>query len=309
MPAFDRCRRPRGAAASIFAPRDASEDTMPRFARLLVATDLSARSDRAVERAVLLAAETGARLTVLHVVDEDLPSRLAERHGEEARIVIVEQLSALPKASRTIETKVVSGRCPDAILRAAEAEESELIVLGAHRNETSRPVFVGRTAERVVRGGRWPVLLVSRRAHDAYRRVVVGVDFSVYSRRAVDLAMRAAPGAEFHLVHAFAVPFAGFLGEDGGPAAGRYRHQLAETIREEFGAFLAAVPGTPGRCQPIIREGSAREVLHQEVDGLRPDLLVIGTHGRTGVAHALLGSVAEDMLAAPPCDVLVVKAW
>ena len=58
-----------------------------------------------------------------------------------------------------------------------------------------------------------------------------------------------------------------------------------------------------------MEEGAVREVIGRQVSRLNPDLLVIGTHGRTGVAHAFLGSVAEDLLKNPPCDVLVVKAW
>lgn len=283
---------------------------MTELARLLVATDLSARSDRAVERASLLAAERGARLTVLHVVDEDLPVRLAERHRDEARQAIAGQIAALPKPPKGIDTKIVIGRRSDEILRAAAADDVDLIVMGLHRNETSRPMFRGTTAEQVARHGHWPVLMVSQRAREAYRRVVVGIDFSVFSRRAVDAALRAAPAAEHHLVHAFAVPFAGFLGEGGGGAAGsRYARQMQESIRDEFAGFLAALARKPLHCEEIIREGSPRQVLREEAERLKADLLVVGTHGRTGVAHAVLGSVAEDLLGTPPCDVLVAKAW
>jgi nucleotide-binding universal stress UspA family protein len=55
--------------------------------------------------------------------------------------------------------------------------------------------------------------------------------------------------------------------------------------------------------------GRAPEVIRAEVERLRPDLLIVGTHGRTGVPHAIIGSVAEDLLSAPPCDVMAVKAW
>ena len=59
----------------------------------------------------------------------------------------------------------------------------------------------------------------------------------------------------------------------------------------------------------VICHGDPRSVLRTEVDRLTPDLLVLGTHGRVGISHALLGSVAEDFLNKPPCDVLAVKAW
>ena len=80
-------------------------------------------------------------------------------------------------------------------------------------------------------------------------------------------------------------------------------------IEDEMAGFLAGIKGSPPRIEQIMEEGVAREVIARQVDLLKPELLVIGTHGRTGVAHALLGSVAEDVLNNPPCDVLVVKAW
>ncbi len=86
------------------------------------------------------------------------------------------------------------------------------------------------------------------------------------------------------------------------------RKQMKSMLEDEMQALLASLP-TPPNLQTVMREGTVREVISEQVKTLRPDLLVIGTHGRTGVAHALLGSVAEDLLSDPPCDVLAVKAW
>ena len=80
-------------------------------------------------------------------------------------------------------------------------------------------------------------------------------------------------------------------------------------IDEEMATFLASLEVNEPKLHRVMQEGSAQEVLHRQISRLEPDLLVIGTHGRTGVAHAFLGSVAEDLLRAPPCDVLAVKAW
>lgn len=277
--------------------------------RLLVASDLSGRSDRAVERAVLLAGGLGAKLTVLHVVDDDLPASIADRRRDEARLLLSEQLDGLKNAPMAREVKIVFGSHADTILAVADADDVDLIVLGVHRNESSRPMFLGTTAERVVRAGRWPVLMVKNRPSAPYRDVMVAVDFSIYSRCALDLAVHAAPAARFHLIHAFNFPFRGFLAGHEGAGSKRYERQMTEQIRGEFAAFLAAAPRKPGRHEEIVREGSAREILHEELERIHPDLLALGTHGRAGVAHAFLGSVAEDMLTAPPCDVLVAKAW
>ena len=65
----------------------------------------------------------------------------------------------------------------------------------------------------------------------------------------------------------------------------------------------------PGRLHKVLAHGEVHQVLSREVERLKPDLLAMGTHGRTGIAHAFLGSIAEDLLGRPPCDALAVKAW
>jgi nucleotide-binding universal stress UspA family protein len=75
--------------------------------------------------------------------------------------------------------------------------------------------------------------------------------------------------------------------------------------------FLSGLEGNlSGRSiGQVITHGDPHDVIREQVDALGIDLLVMGTHGRTGVAHAVLGSVAESFLTNPPCDVVAVKAW
>ena len=107
------------------------------------------------------------------------------------------------------------------------------------------------------------------------------------------------------------MPFKGFLhgAETRRDVSEQHRAQFDRMIEDEMATFLSGKLKNAPRLECIMKEGSPREVINQQVNDLKPDLLVIGTHGRTGVAHAFLGSVAEDILKNPPCDVLVVKAW
>ena len=84
---------------------------------------------------------------------------------------------------------------------------------------------------------------------------------------------------------------------------------MNRTVEEELAAFLARLGDRLPPHKRLVVEGSASEVLLHLAGRLPADLLVAGTHGRTGVAHALLGSVAEDLLLQAHCDVLVAKAW
>jgi nucleotide-binding universal stress UspA family protein len=280
--------------------------------KFLIATDLSARSDRALERAVMLAKEHDAHLTIVHVVDEDLPPALADSQQSAAENAIRKQLDALTAAEPVdVSAEIVFGRPHIATLGMAEKMEAEMIILGVHRKDAFKDLFRGTTAERIVRGSAVPVLLVKDRPDNPYQRIMVAVDFSVFSRRAVEFAVRFAPSGAFHLVHAYDIPFRGFLYGQGTRKDVSEQHQLRfeQMIEQEMAAFLKGLQPKAPKMERVLEEGSARDVIHQEVERLKPDLLVVGTHGRTGVAQALLGSIAEDLLSQPPSDVLAVKAW
>jgi nucleotide-binding universal stress UspA family protein len=228
---------------------------------------------------------------------------------DDARAAIADHFATLPDANAVpTDIKLVFGKDHEDILEIAETLGADLIVLGVHRNE-SRELFGGTTAERVIRIGIRPVLMVKTRPQGFYRRVIVGVDFSDCSRRAVEFAARLIPDGEFHLVHAFDVPFKGFLtGDDTRSAVSKsHQEQMDQFVGENFSALQAILQATPARLFQVVRQGFVRQVIQEQVDRLKPDLLVLGTHGRSGIAHAMLGSVAEDVLSSPPCDVLAVR--
>lgn len=279
---------------------------------IVMATDLSARSDRALERAISIAQVHDADLTIVHVVDDELPESLADAHESAARLTIQRDVDRLVTGDGSrVSTKVVFGQAYVDILEISEKAEADLIVLGMHRENMLKDMFRGTTVERVIRVGNIPVLLVKDRVIAPYQRAMVGVDFSVYSRRAVEFAVKFVPEGQFYLVHAYDVPFKGFLyGQDTRREVSKQQQaKFDQMIEGEMATFLSSLEGNPPRLERIMKEGMARQVVDNQVTQLKPDLLVIGTHGRTGAAHAFLGSVAEDILKNPPCDVLVVKAW
>lgn len=286
---------------------------MTCMTHILVATDLSARSDRAVARAVALARDSNAKLTIVHAVDDELPGRIADRLRDDAEKAIAGLVSSLPgTASLKPEVHVVFGRDYQEILRAAEDTGADFIVLGVHRDESSRRMFGGTTAERVIRGGTRPVLMVRERSVGGYKRIMIGVDFSVYSRRAIEFALRLNPEAEFDLLHVFHLPFQGFIGggrERRHEVSKKHEEMMAHVVRHEIDTLFSMLETKPAKYNRLVKEGAVSETIREQVAERKPDLLVVGTHGRTGVVNALLGSVAQDLLSRPPCDVLAVPAW
>ncbi len=278
--------------------------------RILAATDLSARSDRAVRRAALLARRAGATLTLLHAVDDEQPPSLAQLEQHEAERLLHAQVAGLPELDGMhLAARVELGDPHAVILHAAEATDADLLVLGEHRRRPLRDWFIGTTVERVVRRGRRPVLLVHQPAAGPYRRVLVATDFSATSARALRaaLGMGLLEAAEVTLLHAHEGPAMQGIGLANLPepearaqveaAAAGARRRL-EDFAGEFALERAPLL--------VVEEGRPGHVIGQVVERRRPELVVVGTAGAGLLRQSLLGSVAAEVLGGLACDVLAV---
>lgn len=279
---------------------------------IMVASDLSARSDRALTRGAMIADQHQARLVAVHVVDEELPAGMADRQVEDANRLLRASLVSLPKATeRVSEVRIVVGEPYQTILAEAEKLDADLVVIGQHRKDFLLDLFRGSTGERIIRFGNRPVLVVKSAAAHRYVSLLAAVDFSPPSRRAVEVAVKLAPDSDLKLVHAFDIPFRGLLfgGASMEQLAKRHQQQFQEMIEAQTRDFLSTLRVPVTLRQVIAREGGPQEAVLAVVGETRADLLVVGTHGRSGVGRALLGSVAEGLLAQAPCDVLAVRGW
>lgn len=278
---------------------------------ILAATDFSTRSQRALRRAGLLARDSGAELTLVHVVDDDQPSDLVALERREAERILGEQIDAIPELQGLQpRAQVVEGDPFDGILRAAASTGADLIVMGAHRKQLLRDILVGTTIERVIRMGPSPVLMVNKEVDQPYRTALAAVHLSEPSVNAIGAgrALGLPGGARLALVHAFQplakgqMFYAGLSREtiDGYVADERQR------ATKELIAFMEA-NGIDDRGRSMhVEEGAPFEVISKAVEQVKPDVLIIGTHGRTGIAKALLGSVTEEVLRSLDVDILAV---
>ncbi|MCA9058412.1 MAG: universal stress protein [Planctomycetaceae bacterium] len=142
-------------------------------------------------------------------------------------------------------------------------------------------------------------------------RVLVATDFSDYSRPALDYgsAIAARFGAQLHLLHVVADP-AMLIPESHAFTVEAMQAQ-SEALVEDAKKRLTELPGDGwDDGKPVIREVRTGAVFLEIIDYARTqeiDLLVIGTHGRSGLMHVLMGSVAEKIVRKSPCPVLTVK--
>jgi len=266
--------------------------------RILLATDLTVRSDRAAARARQLRTRFGAALTVLHVLDADLPEDIQQRRRQEARDLLER---AFPggdgEGGPETSIQVASGVEHEVI--ESRGREHDLIVLGTHRARF-RDAFIGTTSERILRRARRPVLVVRDEALTPYGRVAVGVDFSDAARRAITAAADLAGNANFVLVHALDVPYQSFISEES-----RRRAAADPALYDAMDRLAVELPEA-GDIRRLVRVGEPVPTLQAVVQEVGADLLAVGTQGRGAVGRALLGSVAERMLATLPCDTLAV---
>jgi len=139
------------------------------------------------------------------------------------------------------------------------------------------------------------------------RRILVATDFSDTADRALDyaVALAAALGAEIVLVHAYEVPVYAF--PDGAfLATTEISERLAEAARTALDSALASRAASKVPMRGVLRTGTPWTEIEAVATEEKADLVIVGTHGRKGIARALLGSVAEKVVRTAPCPVLSV---
>ncbi|WP_164871652.1 universal stress protein [Solirhodobacter olei] len=279
--------------------------------QILVATDLSERSDRAVSRACLLARQTGAALHILHVVDEELPAPVAEADIAAAEAGLTELASAGRNfAGLDAKVEISPGDAWRTIVEKADYLDADLVVMGSHRQRGVAGMFEGTTLERVARVSRRAVLRVTARALGPYGRAVVGVDFSVCARQAARLAFELAPEGAVSLVHAYHVPYRALTMRTGpeGDLSKAEKDEIEAELAEPIATFVRETAPAGREVRSLVAEGAPDHVLRTQVAAMKADLLCLGYHARSWLRDAVLGSTAREMLADCPCDLLLAPA-
>lgn len=277
-------------------------DTLP--AAILVATDMSPRGDRALARAVDLAAAFGARLSVLHVVDEDLPAPLRATLIPQAERLLAEQVAALPGAAEVAWTvTVMAGVDVAAIVEQAEQRDAGLVVLGMHREHPFRGIVFGTTAERVMRSGHCPVLVA---------RAPIAVPTATSWRR---WTTRGRPGGRWSPPRAAGPrpPCRRCMWRTcpaplDAPADAAFAAEPRPAWPAHLAPALADVEAATGRRPALLVQSGddVADALRTLADRFAADLVAVGSAAGNRPMRALLGGTAERILDAAPCDVLVV---
>ena len=272
---------------------------------ILVASDLSVRSDRAMRRAAQLASETGAKLNIVHVVDSAMPPDLAETVRAQAAKTLQDQLRACcPDAAPDNDIHVVIGDPLEDVIAQAINVAAELIVVGIHRERHYLDLIKQTTMERLIRASTVPVLLVSQTGKQPYSHILCAIDMSHAAAQAITMARRIAPAARLSLFHAYHVPYRRLTDPSDAAATTIPFRKEAEEQFAQWAADNALPADLPA---PRFIDASPTVALDQVLAEGTPDLLALGAHSRSNLGRYMLGGFTSTLIRNPPCDLLVAR--
>jgi len=280
------------------------------FRSILAATDLGCRSDVIVRSAAILAQRSGAELHLLHSLElPRVPSNdVIRRTGFFGQIETAEERlrdqveRTMPEGVRPASQKVIIYIAHNAILDRAQEVSADLIVVGPHRSGAAGAHFLGTTTDRVVRTASVPCLVVKEPLPDAIRRIGVPVNFSDPSQGALETALawgvqlaqesasKAAGAVEVRVMYV------------GWPLEQADNPDVeAETILPELNrqlkrsvSWVAGAEFLDTRIEVLWADNPTEATLRW-AESADIDLLVMGTHGRSGLRHGLIGSMASSV--------------
>jgi nucleotide-binding universal stress UspA family protein len=300
-------------------------DSAPSHLQTIVAaTDLSETAKVGIHWATEIAHDHGSRLHLVHGISlsgvaMDYVTIQAELH-EKLRQAAEEKLEELAAGARASVTEVgwsvEVGEPSGVITRTANNLCADLIVVGTRGLRGLDHLLLGSTAERVVQRADCPVLTVHPQDADRerpLRRILVATDLSDESRRAAEwslsLLAEMPEESEVFLLHSYHVPYEfGVEGAYGSAAAGLQLWKDVDIdVRTRLEKFAEPLRRNGVEVNILAIEGYPPEVIVDQAEYLKVDLIAMGTHGRTGLSHVLLGSTAERVVQRATCPVLTVR--
>jgi nucleotide-binding universal stress UspA family protein len=303
-----------------------TRDNLLRFKieKILVPLDFSPASVEALDYAVWLAKQFRAAIHLVHVYPPDEASAPGGGHrlfqSAEAIERLNEKLTGIHQKHaptfRPENCHIRGGQPYQEIVLLAREIHADLIVLATRGRSGLKRLLLGSTAERVIRNAPCPVTRKSKRRGKASREgfairtILVPTDFSQCALAGTEYAafLARALGATVRLFHAI-YPYTNYVFVDRtGVRLSRMAEAVEETARQEMDALKQMDFLRDLTVQTKILPGPAVDEICAAAGEPDVDLILTSTHGRTGLKHALIGSVAEHVVRYAERPVLVVPS-
>jgi nucleotide-binding universal stress UspA family protein len=278
---------------------------------IMLATDFSERSDRALRRAVLLAREHGAAVDLVHVVDNDRPRRIVDHEAADARALLNDLAASLESMDGlSCRTQVRLANPFAGLAKAVDDASPDLLVIGPHRRQALRDTFIGTTAERTIRTVSCPVLMVNGPPAGPYHHVLLTTDLSDNAQTSLQHfeTMKIGTDSRVSALYVFDAKALRLVMSGAMPTDDQkdYLDKQRAEARRGLARFMTAVGNR--RAEQIVQHEDmpvAAEILNTAGE-LGTDLIVVSTRGKNIAARMILGSTSEQVLRSASVDVLAI---
>ena len=300
---------------------------MAEFRNILLLVDSNALCKEACERAITLAAEENARLTILNVI-EAVPERLgspADQSSMDLRDIGIldryEKLKELVSEQANLQFKinVVCGNPIAEVMQQVLRGRHDLVMVAEHSMPSSKPTSLGPTTLKLIRKSGCPVWVISPSMAPLDIRIMAAVDPDPFdadrdalNTKILNIASSLAgrEGTPLHIVNAWRAPAEGVLRSQGGLSAenlSRYVYNVFNVRASSVKEMIQKSSARKLRHRMHLIKGTASKVIPIAVRRERADLLVVGMFSRRGLGGWLIGNTAEKILNQVKCSVLLVK--
>jgi nucleotide-binding universal stress UspA family protein len=284
---------------------------MEKYKNILVAVDGSESGKNALLQAFKLASDEKCRITVTSVVppyEGEIETLGIKNIKAALRKPCDDALAEAEKLSKTERTRFkmvcVEGVIHERIVGLADAENCDVIVMGRRGLGRIERAFVGNVTARVIGHTLRDVLVVPRGATVGWKKIVLATDGSRFSTAAAERAITLAKsyGGELKVISIVDVPTEFYAEapqavEDMVKKATGYVNDVKKQATE------AGV-----KTETFVAEAEAYEAIINLAKEQNAEMIVMGSHGRTGLKRLLMGSVTEKVISHAPCPVLVIKS-
>jgi nucleotide-binding universal stress UspA family protein len=322
------------AQSNVAAKRRRFRHDLP-FRRIVVPMDFSGYARQALTCAVPLARRHHAKISLVHVVRPTAALRTSpdgsitlpgnpERLLSAAQSHLEELAARLVPAESRGQMIVREGYPAQEVIATARSLKSDLIVLSNTGRSGLSRVVLGSTAEQIVRHAHCPVLTVRRRMDESakrllplrpplyprrlsWRRILVPLDFSLTSLRALSVAMPLARASGARLLLLNVVEPSPYPAGMEATVLVMPDTALTRRAKAQLHKVARRLTANSHRVSSLVARGRAADKIVETAEKRAVDLIVLSTHGLTGLDRFLMGSVAEQVIRHARCPVLVVR--
>jgi nucleotide-binding universal stress UspA family protein len=284
---------------------------MGRYRKILVAVDGSDSSRNAFRQACKIALDDKSWITVITAIPfyqdqfDILSTKEKVRRAlkEEGEKILADIKKVADEEDAFIKLRLEEGSAFDSIIDISEEGNFDLIVMGRRGKSRLEKALVGSVAARVIGHSLTDVLVVPMNASIGWRGILIPTDGSIYSKAAAEKAIGLAKSYEGQLKIVSVVDVTDEFQSEAPAAVERLvknAKEFAENVKKN-----AEAQGVS--AEAYVKEGETFKMIIDIAGETGANLIVMGSHGSTGLKRLLMGSVTEKVIGYAPCPVLVVR--